>query len=79
MVTPGEIGALANRNHWGGIKRATLRLRLDNLVTIDLNDDALLDAYLEIEGAARAAPGGARNPGHNDLELLLSHGPPTQC
>ncbi len=31
------------------------------------NDQSILDAYVEMDGACRAAPGGARNLGDNDL------------
>jgi tRNA(fMet)-specific endonuclease VapC len=72
IVTHGEIWALASRNRWGADKRAALRLMLDNLVTIDLNDDAILAAYVETDAAARAAPGGARNLGDNDLWIAAT-------
>jgi predicted nucleic acid-binding protein len=40
---------------------------LDSLVTIDLNDQSILDGYVEMDRACRAAAGGARNLGDNDL------------
>jgi tRNA(fMet)-specific endonuclease VapC len=72
IVTHGEIWALASRNRWGDDKRAALRLMLDNLVTIDLNDQAILDAYVGMDAACHAAPGGARNLGHNDLWIAAT-------
>jgi tRNA(fMet)-specific endonuclease VapC len=67
IVTHGEIWALADRNHWGDDKRAGLNQMLDSLVTIDLNDQSILDGYVEMDRACRAAAGGARNLGDNDL------------
>lgn len=72
IVTHGEIWALAGRNGWGDEKRAALRVMLDNLVTIDLNNEAILDAYVVVEAACRAAPGGARNLGNNDLWIAAT-------
>jgi tRNA(fMet)-specific endonuclease VapC len=67
IVAHGEIWALAERNAWGPEKRAALEAMLDNLITIDLNDQSILDAYVEMDGACRGAPGGARSLGDNDL------------
>jgi predicted nucleic acid-binding protein len=67
IVTHGEIWALADRNHWKDDKQAALSQMLDSLVTIDLNDQSILDAYVEMDRACRAAAGGARNLGDNDL------------
>src|SRR5258705_13018366 len=53
IVTHGELGVLADRNNWGGEKRTTLRSGLESLVTIDLNDKAVLEAYAAVMKESR--------------------------
>jgi tRNA(fMet)-specific endonuclease VapC len=67
IVTHGEIWSLARENRWGADKRATLAVMLANLVTVDINSDDVIEAYVEIEDASRRAPGGAIHLGKNDL------------
>lgn len=67
IVTHGEIRALAERNGWRHDKRTALTEMLDHLVTIDLNNEAILDAYVEMDNACRSVSRGARNLGDNDL------------
>src|ERR1019366_4150966 len=59
IVTHGEIWALADRHEWGTDKRAALTKMLDSLVTITLDDQAILDAYVYMDRACRSMPGGA--------------------
>jgi tRNA(fMet)-specific endonuclease VapC len=67
IVTHGEIWALADRNGWQTEKRKALTRMLDSLVTIDLNDQAILDAYVAVDRACRTAKDGARVLGDNDM------------
>ena len=53
VVTHGELWLIADRNNWGTEKRAALQSALDNLVTIDLNDRAVLQAYVEVQRFSR--------------------------
>ena len=67
IVTHGEIWALADRHSWGHDKRAVLTKMLDSLVTISLDDQAILDAYVYMDRACRSMPKGAIVLGKNDL------------
>ena len=67
IVTHGEIHVLARRNEWGKQKLSTLKNALDNLVTIDIHHQKVLDAYVEIDLHSLRHPDGARNMGKNDL------------
>jgi tRNA(fMet)-specific endonuclease VapC len=66
IVTHGELLVLADRNQWGKDKLAVLRTALDNLVTIDLNDRAVLNAYVEVQRYSRQPSGPARVLNAND-------------
>ncbi len=66
IVTHGELLLIAAQNNWGKEKRAALENALDNLVTIDLNDRAVLAAYVEVELYSRRHPGGSRRLNAND-------------
>jgi len=72
IVTHGEIKVLAHRNNWGPKKLAALDLALDNLVAIDVNRPAVIDAYVEIDLHSQNHPDGARNMGKNDLWIAAS-------
>jgi len=68
VVTHGEIWALAAMNGWGDTKRQALRVMLENLVTIDINDDQVIESYVALIEAARRNPKGSQtNRGENDL------------
>ena len=67
VVTHGEVRVLASRNSWGAKKLAVLQSALSDLVTVDINHPAVLDAYVEIDIYSQRGPGGARNMGKNDL------------
>ena len=49
IVTHGELLLIAARNNWGADKCAVMENALDNLVTVDLNDRAVLSAYVEVQ------------------------------
>jgi predicted nucleic acid-binding protein len=55
IVTHGELRVIADRNNWGLEKRGALQRALDNLVTIDLNDRAVLQAYVDVQRFSRLA------------------------
>jgi predicted nucleic acid-binding protein len=67
IVTHGEVRVLASRNGWGKDKLDVLNTALDNLVTIDVNNSAVLDAYVEIDLFSQKQSTGSRNMGKNDL------------
>lgn len=70
IVTHGELLLLAARNNWGAEKRAALENALDNLVTVDLNDQAVLAAYVDVQQYSRVAPGGSRELKANDAWIV---------
>ena len=57
IVSHGELLVLADRNKWGHQKREAMNKMLDSLVTVDLNDAAVLDAYAAVQRDSRKAPG----------------------
>lgn len=56
VISKGELAVLANRNGWGDKKREAMQVMFDNLVTIDLNHPAVIEAYATIAAATRAQP-----------------------
>lgn len=69
-MTHGELLLPAARNNWGAEKRAALENALDNLVTVDLNDKAVLSAYVEVQQYSRKASGGSRELNANDAWIV---------
>ncbi|WP_438035177.1 PIN domain-containing protein [Sorangium sp. So ce204] len=67
VVSLGEVRALALRNAWGDAKLKALSNALDNLVVVDINHPAVLDAYVQLDLVSQSHPDGARNMGKNDL------------
>jgi tRNA(fMet)-specific endonuclease VapC len=67
IVSHGEIWSLARENNWGVPKRRALEVMLNNLVTVDINSDQVIEAYVDVDDASRHAPGGAIVMGKNDL------------
>ena len=70
VVTHGELYVLADRNRWGSSKLAALKTTLDNLVTIDLNDESIIKAYVDVQRFSRLAPGGSRELQANDAWIV---------
>jgi tRNA(fMet)-specific endonuclease VapC len=66
VVSHGEIWALAERNGWEDRKRQALSEMLGDLVTLDLNDRSIIDAYVEVHRKNLAHPRGARTLSDND-------------
>jgi len=65
-VSHGELAAIADRNGWGAEKRKALETALNNVVTLDLYDKAIIAGYAEVDRRSRANPGGARTLSDND-------------
>lgn len=66
VVSHGELRVIADRNGWGQVKREALETALSNLVTIDLNNQSIIEAYVEVSRTSRQNPGGARTLSDND-------------
>lgn len=67
VVSLGEVRVLAKRNDWGEAKLRSLSNAFDNLVVVDINHPAVIDAYVELDLVSQSHPDGARNMGKNDL------------
>ena len=73
VVSHGEIWTLADQNGWGNDKRDALRVMLDNLVTVDISSQAVIDAYVDVVRAARSNPSGSQaNRGENDFWIAAA-------
>ena len=60
-VTKGEIGSLARQFGWQAAKRQALALLLQNdVVSVDIDLPAILDAYEEIDWVSLKQPGGTK-------------------
>jgi predicted nucleic acid-binding protein len=67
IVTHGELKVLAERNDWGAEKRNALAVALDNLVTLNIESEALVEAYVQVDRACRKSDGGSRTLSQNDM------------
>lgn len=72
IVSHGELMAMAKRRSWATTKRSSLNSILDSMVTIDLNDPAILDAYVAIDEANLKAEKGARVLSNNDMWIAAT-------
>jgi tRNA(fMet)-specific endonuclease VapC len=68
--TPGKV--LAERNDWGAEKRSALALALDNLVTVNIESEALIEAYVRVDMACRSISGGSRTLSQNDMWIAAT-------
>ncbi len=66
VVSHGEIWAMAERNQWGGKKRQALSEMINDLVTLDVNDRSIIEAYVEVDKKNHSHPKGARVLSDND-------------
>lgn len=66
IVSHGELWVMADRNGWGDSKRDALVKTLSSLVAIDLNDQSIIDAYVEVSRASQEHPQGSRVLSDND-------------
>lgn len=72
-VTKGEIRSLARQFGWGTAKRQELLQLLQNgLVSVDLDQPAIMDAYEEIDWVSLNKPDGAHVMGKNDLWIAAT-------
>jgi predicted nucleic acid-binding protein len=67
IVTHGELKVLAERNDWGAEKRNALAVALDNLVTVNIESEALVEAYVQVDRACWSNSGGSRTLSQNDM------------
>lgn len=68
IVTHGELRVLAKRRSWGARKVAALTRALQTVVTVDINQEKVLKAYVDIDVHARESrPHGAEIMGKNDI------------
>jgi tRNA(fMet)-specific endonuclease VapC len=72
IVTHGELKVLAERNDWGAEKRNALAVALDNLVTVNIESEALVEAYVQVDRACRNISGGSRTLGQNDMWIAAT-------
>lgn len=72
VVTVGEIWSLAAQFNFGSVKRDFLARVLETLVILDINDQSVFDAYVEVDRACRKAKGGARVLSKNDLWIAAT-------
>jgi tRNA(fMet)-specific endonuclease VapC len=70
VVTVGELLLFARTNGWGEEKERRLRHLLENLVIVDVHNDAVLDAYAELGAFARSV--GRRMGQQNDVWIAAT-------
>lgn len=67
VVSEAELKVLADRNEWGAKRVAQIGEMFEALVVVDIGAPEVIDAYVALARAARAAKRGARQLSHNDL------------
>lgn len=67
VVSLGEVHVLAKRNDWGDAKLRSLSNALAQLVVVDIDHSAVINAYVDLDLVSQSHPEGARNLGKNDL------------
>ena len=72
IVSHGELLSMADRKSWGTKKRDSLQSILDSMVTMDLNDSAILDGYVAVDQANMKAEKGARVLSNNDMWIAAT-------
>ena len=72
IVTHGEMKVLSERNNWGDEKKQTLSTALNNLVTVNIDCEPLVEAYVRVEEACRNTPGSDRIMGQNDMWIAAT-------
>jgi tRNA(fMet)-specific endonuclease VapC len=72
IVTHGELKVLAERNDWGAEKRNALAVALDNLVTVNIESEALVEAYVQVDRACWSNSGGSRTLSQNDMWIAAT-------
>jgi tRNA(fMet)-specific endonuclease VapC len=51
----------------GADKRSVLAVALDNLVTVNIESEPLVEVYVEVDRGCRGVIGGSRTLGQNDM------------
>jgi tRNA(fMet)-specific endonuclease VapC len=72
IVSHGELLAMAERRSWGAERRAALDLVLAGMVTVDLNDPAILRGYVAVDLANVKFSGGSRVLSNNDAWIAAT-------
>jgi len=73
IVSHGEIRALAEANGWSERKRQALSEMLANVTTVDISDEQVIDAYVDVYMAYRRHPKGDQtNAGENDFWIAAA-------
>lgn len=72
IVSHGELRVLAQRNQWGDKKLDALTLALDELVTVNLDSSAMIEAYVRVEEICRTVAGGEKKMGQNDMWIAAT-------
>lgn len=72
IVTHGELRVLASRNGWGEAKKGVLDTALANVVTLNIDSQLLVEAYVRVETACRNGADGERKMGHNDMWIAAT-------
>jgi hypothetical protein len=63
---------LAERNAWKEEKRSILTAALNNLITLNIDNELMVGAYVEVEQACRNNPGSDRPMGQNDMWIAAT-------
>jgi tRNA(fMet)-specific endonuclease VapC len=72
IVSHGEIRSLARKNRWGPAKLQDLEVLLAYFDVVDINDLAVIHAYVDLDEVSFRHPGGAINMGKNDLWIAAA-------
>jgi tRNA(fMet)-specific endonuclease VapC len=72
IVSHGELLVLARRHGWQESKLAALAVALDEVVTLNIDNSAMIEAYVRVEESCRNAPGGERKMGQNDMWIAAT-------
>jgi tRNA(fMet)-specific endonuclease VapC len=72
IVSHGELRVLARRNRWGNDKLNALTVALAELVTVNLDSSALIEAYVRVEESCRSVADGERRMGQNDMWIAAT-------
>lgn len=70
VVTIGELLSFADRNGWGGPKRAALEQLVAHLVVVDISREPVLQAYAKFDAELTRA--GSRMGQQNDLWIAAT-------
>lgn len=72
-MSHGELWALAAVNRFGQPKRQVISTMMAAVVTVGIEDPAVIEAYVAVYSALRAHPKGSRtNVGENDMWIAAA-------